>query len=45
LAPDIVEAILKGRQPLDLTFEKLCKHIPLRWVEQRVHFGFPPAAR
>jgi hypothetical protein len=45
LAPDIVEAILKGRQPVDLTFEKLCKHIPLSWMEQRVHFGFPPASR
>ena len=43
LAPDIVEAILQGRQPLDLNFDKLCKHIPLSWVEQRRQFGFPPA--
>jgi site-specific DNA recombinase len=42
LAPDIVEAILQGRQPLDLNFDKLCKHIPLSWVEQRRQFGFPP---
>ena len=41
LAPDIVEAILKGRQPLDLNFEKLCKHIPLSWAVQRGQFGFP----
>jgi site-specific DNA recombinase len=36
LAPDIVEAILDGRQPRDLTFQKLCRNIPLSWVEQRV---------
>ena len=42
LAPDIVEAILKGRQPLDLNFEKLSSYIPVSWVEQRVQFGFPP---
>jgi DNA invertase Pin-like site-specific DNA recombinase len=43
LAPDIVEAILEGRQPGDLNFEKLCKHIPLSWAEQRKQFGFPQA--
>jgi hypothetical protein len=41
LAPDIVEAILDGRQPRDLTFAKLTKHVPLNWVEQREQFGFP----
>jgi site-specific DNA recombinase len=41
LAPDIVEAILDGRQPRDLTFQKLCRNIPLSWVEQRQQFGFP----
>jgi hypothetical protein len=40
LAPDIVEAILQGRQPDDLTFGKLCKHVPLSWAEQRRQFGF-----
>jgi site-specific DNA recombinase len=40
LAPDIVEAILEGRQPRDLTFKKLCSEIPLSWVEQRQQFGF-----
>jgi site-specific DNA recombinase len=41
LAPDIVEAILQGSQPRDLTFKKLCVSIPLSWVEQRRQFGFP----
>jgi site-specific DNA recombinase len=41
LAPDIVEAILEGRQPLTLKFENLYKHIPLSWAEQRQRFGFP----
>jgi site-specific DNA recombinase len=47
LAPDIVEAILEGRQPLALKFEHLYKHIPLGWSEQRQQFGFPqdPRAR
>jgi site-specific DNA recombinase len=47
LAPDIVDAILEGRQPLTLKFEHLYKHIPLSWAEQRQQFGFPqnpPAA-
>jgi len=41
LAPDIVESILTGRQPEDLSFEKLCKQIPFNWSEQRARFGFP----
>jgi hypothetical protein len=40
LAPDIVEAILEGRQPRDLSFKKLCNDIPLSWTEQRKQFGF-----
>ncbi len=40
LAPDIVESILDGRQPRDLSFKKLCAHIPLSWIEQRAQFGF-----
>ena len=40
LAPDIVEAILEGRQPRDLSFKKLCANIPLNWSEQRKQFGF-----
>ena len=44
LAPDIVEAILAGRQPSDLNFKKLCQGIPLSWVEQREQLGFSPAS-
>jgi DNA invertase Pin-like site-specific DNA recombinase len=40
LAPDIVEAILDGRQPKELTFAKLRRHVPLDWGEQRRLFGF-----
>ena len=43
LSPDIVEAILAGRQPFDLNFDKLCQDVPLSWVEQRERLGFPPA--
>ncbi len=45
LAPDIVEAILEGRQPLTLKFEHLYKNIPLSWAEQREQFGFPQNSR
>ena len=45
LAPDIVEAILEGRQPLTLKFENLYEHIPLSWAEQRRQFGFPQDPR
>jgi site-specific DNA recombinase len=44
LAPDIIESILEGRQPHDLNFEKLCRHVPLSWVEQRAQFGFSPCS-
>jgi site-specific DNA recombinase len=45
LAPDIVESILEGRQPRDLSFKKLCAHIPLSWIEQRAQFGFPDQSK
>jgi site-specific DNA recombinase len=41
LAPDIVEAITEGRQPEDLTFEKLWRNLPSSWTEQRKVLGFP----
>jgi len=35
LAPDIVEAILDGRQPAGLQLDDLLKGFPLEWEEQR----------
>jgi len=32
LAPDIVDAILDGRQPGNLTWKKLTRHVPMNWV-------------
>jgi site-specific DNA recombinase len=42
LAPDITQAILDGRQPRDLTAEKLLAHsrLPLGWHDQRNALGF-----
>jgi site-specific DNA recombinase len=42
LAPDITQAILDGRQPRDLTPEKLLEHsrLPLAWHDQRATLGF-----
>jgi len=41
LAPDIVDAILDGRQPSDLTVARLTGGLPLSWVDQRTQLGFP----
>ena len=42
LAPDITQAILDGRQPRDLTADKLLarSRLPLTWHEQRRVLGF-----
>jgi hypothetical protein len=42
LAPDIIQAILDGRQPRALTADKLLTHsrLPLTWHEQRTVLGF-----
>jgi site-specific DNA recombinase len=42
LAPDITQAILEGRQPRDLTAERLLQHsrLPLGWHDQRTVLGF-----
>lgn len=42
LAPDIVAAIVEGRQPTDLTATRLSrwKNLPLGWAEQRRDLGF-----
>lgn len=41
LAPDIVEAILKGRQPAKLTAEQLSLGIelPAEWADQKALLG------
>ena len=39
LAPDLVEAILHGRQPPELTLAGLCHTLPLDWAEQRKECG------
>ena len=45
LAPDIVEAITTGRQPVDLTVKRLTRFesLPLGWHQQRKVLGFPAA--
>jgi hypothetical protein len=43
LAPDIVEAILDGRQPKGLRLAELLGNGPLGWEEQRGRLGFLPA--
>jgi hypothetical protein len=40
LAPDIVEAILDGRQPKGLRLAEMLGNGPLGWEEQRVSLGF-----
>ncbi len=43
LAPDIVEAILAGRQPVELTARRLRRigALPLEWDRHRGLLGFP----
>ena len=41
LAPDIVEAVLAGREPSGLSLAKLTQSLPVLWDEQRELFGFP----
>ena len=43
LAPDIVEAILAGRQPRTLQLEMLREEVPAEWHRQREMFGFASA--
>ncbi len=40
LAPDIVDAILDGRHPPDLSVDKMTRNLPLDWAEQRKQLGF-----
>ncbi|MCB1401328.1 MAG: hypothetical protein KDJ81_00200 [Rhodobacteraceae bacterium] len=41
LAPDIVEAILDGRQPAALQLDDLLESSPLDWAGQKAELGFP----
>jgi hypothetical protein len=41
LAPDIVEAILAGRQPAGLQLDHLLAPFPVEWQRQRVEFVSP----
>lgn len=40
LAPDIVEAILEGRQPAGMTLDRMLDNLPLDWDKQRRALGF-----
>ena len=44
LAPDIVRAILDGREPSGLSLIKLSEPLPMAWAEQRARLGFAPAS-
>jgi hypothetical protein len=44
MAPDIVEAILDGRQPRGLRLAEMLGNAPLSWDAQRWAFGFLPTA-
>ncbi len=39
LAPDIVEAIVRGEEPSGLSLEMLPKGVPMGWEEQRERPG------
>ena len=39
LAPDLLERVLEGRQPAQLTLVALRKQLPFDWREQRRYFG------
>ncbi len=40
LAPDIVEAIVRGDESSGLSLERLAKGLPMLWAEQRERFEF-----
>ena len=40
LAPDIVEAILDGRQGPEVTLARVLEPFPVAWTEQRHMFGY-----
>ena len=40
LAPKLIEAIIQGRQPADLTLDKLLDGMPIDWAKQAEGAGF-----
>ena len=42
LAPDLVEALLQGRRPAQLSVRGVMKELPWDWNEQRRRFGLAP---
>jgi hypothetical protein len=40
LAPDIIESLLVGSAPPEMTLAKVLEGVPLDWAEQRQRFGF-----
>jgi hypothetical protein len=40
LAPDIIDAVIDGRQPQSLSLADLMRPFPDGWQEQQRHFGF-----
>jgi hypothetical protein len=44
LAPDLVEAILDGRQPDGVTLPRLMQPFPTTWAEQRRALGSQPSS-
>ena len=40
LAPDIIEAIVEGRQTAAVSFEIFRQPMPLEWTAQRLMLGF-----
>jgi hypothetical protein len=39
LAPNIVEAVLDGRQSTEMTLAMVIRTFPVNWEKQRVEFG------
>ncbi len=44
LAPDLIEAILLGWQPPELTLERFRRPIPLEWAIQRQYLSVPSSS-
>jgi DNA-binding IscR family transcriptional regulator len=42
LAPDIIESIIGGRQPENITLAALMRRLPPTWIDQRSKLTNPP---